>query len=267
MSFAVIPDREPGMPVPLPALVHGLASQLPDPSLTALAEICSLQTLPAGRVLWQAGAMPGLTGFVISGYLRLQCHGRDGNRQILSLLCPGDLVGELPGRVARHTLEACTETRICRVADRAFLALMRSDPALRRLVSRLCVARRDQLRWLTWAVGALAAEERVCAMLFMALDHMPVTRLADGTLLLTLDLPRADMADLLGTSVETISRVTNRLAATGVIEIVNARQFHILDLTRLGRMGCQLPDPSPTPRRADAAAPCRMAGQAGLLAS
>lgn len=266
MSFAVIPDSAQGLPVPLPALVHGLAGQLPGPSLTALAEICSLQTLPPGRVLWRAGATPGLTGFVVSGYLRLQCHGRDGHRQILSLLCPGDLVGELPGRAARHTLEACTETRLCRVADRAFLALMREDPALRRLVSRLCIARRDQLRWLTWAVGALAAEERVCAMLLMALDHMPVLRLTDGSLILTLDLPRADVADLLGTSVETISRVTNRLAATGVIEIVSARQFRILDLARLGRIGCQLPEATagalarvaPDPRR-----PSRI----GLLAS
>jgi CRP/FNR family transcriptional regulator len=249
MTSAYVPEGTSLSPAlhcaSLDGFVEGLASDLPEDSLKRLAAICSLQVVPAGRVIWRAGDRPGPIGFVISGYLRLQCHGRDGNRQILSLLRAGDLVGELPGRVARHTLEASTETRICRVSERGFSTLMHEDADLRRMVHRLCIARRDQLRWLTWAVGALDTEERICALLLAALDHMPVTSLPDGTLMLTIDLPRSDIADLLGTSVETISRVTNRLAALGIIEIVNARQFRICDLDRLARKGCQIRHPVP----------------------
>jgi CRP/FNR family transcriptional regulator len=124
---------------------------------------------------------------------------------------------------------------------------MHEDADLRRLVHRLCIARRDQLRWLTWAVGALDTEERICALLLAALDFMPVSRLADGSALLTIDLPRSDIADLLGTSVETISRVTNRLAAMGIIGIVSARQFRICDLDRLARKACQVRHPATLP--------------------
>ena len=130
---------------------------------------------------------------------------------------------------------------------------MQEDADLRRLVHRQCIARRDQLRWLTWAVGALDAEERICALLLAALDHMPVSPLPDGTLMLTIDLPRTDIADLLGTSVETISRVTNRLAACGIIEIISARQFRIRDLDRLGQKGCQVGHPAPPAALQDAA--------------
>ena len=248
MTSAYVPEGGPFSPAApsalLGAFVGSLARELPEPSLKRLAAICSLQVVPAGRVIWRAGDRPGPIGFVISGYLRLQCHGRDGHRQILSLLRAGDLVGELPGRVARHTLEASTETRLCRVTERGFATLMQEDADLRRLVHRQCIARRDQLRWLTWAVGALDAEERICALLLAALDHMPVSPLPDGTLMLTIDLPRTDIADLLGTSVETISRVTNRLAACGIIEIINARQFRIRDLDRLGQKGCQVGHPT-----------------------
>lgn len=251
MTSAYVPEGAPLSPAAPSALlgdfVEGLATELPEASLQRLAAICSLQVVPAGRVIWRAGDRPGPIGFVISGYLRLQCHGRDGNRQILSLLRAGDLVGELPGRIARHTLEASTETRICRVSERGFASLMHEDADLRRLVHRLCIARRDQLRWLTWAVGALDTEERICALLLAALDFMPVSRLADGSALLTIDLPRSDIADLLGTSVETISRVTNRLAAMGIIGIVSARQFRICDLDRLARKACQVRHPATLP--------------------
>ena len=67
---------------------------------------------------------------------------------------------------------------------------------------------------------------------------MPYTPLPEGGGLLTVELPRADIADLLGITVETISRVTRRLEAEGIIRIRTAQSFEIPDLGRLVRIGC-----------------------------
>lgn len=222
-----------------PLLVKGLSGLMPAATRDRLARISTVQDIPANRIIWEADSAPGFVGFLISGYLRLQRHGREGHRQILSLLVPGDLVGENPGRVSGYTLESSTEVRLCRFESRAFEQLLLEDPSLRRAVHKLCIAKREQLRWLTWSLGALNTEERLCAFLAIATSHMPFELMADGTGVLTVDLPRPDMADLLGTSVESISRITNRLDATGVLKILSARQFRILDMPELIRMGCQ----------------------------
>lgn len=224
-------------PRTLCALIPGLSIE----TATKLDAHSTLQHLPANRLLWEAEASPGYLGFVLSGYLRLQSHGVDGQRHILSVFRKGDLVGEPPGRRSTYPLETCTETVLCRVDPRGFEHLLAASPDLRRTVYLLCLAKRDQTRWLIWALGMLSAEERLCAFLSNALSDMPFDRRADGTGVLTVDLPRRDMADLLRTSVESISRITNRMHDAGVLRILNARQFDILDPARLARMGCQRP--------------------------
>lgn len=216
----------------------GLCGLLPDDVQDRLVAAGSVQDFPAGRVIWDGDAAPGFVALVLSGYLRLQRYGLDGQRQILSLMTPGDIIGEYPGRSVGSTLEAATPVRLFRLENAVFDTLMEEEPDLRRAVYLLRQAKLDQLRWMTWALGALSAEERVCAFLALATQHMPYELQADGTGVLTVDLPRADLADFLGTSAESISRITNRLAAAGVIAILNARQFVVNDLDALVRLGC-----------------------------
>ncbi|EKX55734.1 hypothetical protein D516_3964 [Rhodobacter sp. AKP1] len=89
------------------------------------------------------------------------------------------------------------------------------------------------MRWLTWTVGALAPTERFCAFLTFATLIMPVDRPPDGSLVLHQQLPRTDVADLLVTTVESISRISHRLQAEGLIEILDPSRFRIRDLGAL----------------------------------
>jgi CRP/FNR family transcriptional regulator len=77
----------------------------------------------------------------------------------------------------------------------------------------------------------------------MATRHMPFEPDGERGGRLTIRLPRPDIADLLATSVESISRISQKLAAEGLIAIISPGLFHIPDVQRLAQRGC-LNDPA-----------------------
>lgn len=216
----------------------GLCQMISDQTRQKLAHTGHIHSYAANRVVWDEGADPNFTAVLESGYLRLQRFGFDGRRQILCLFTPGDFVGGPKSWGAGYSVEASVDARLCRFDNRTFEQLIETDSDLRRIVYLLRSAKLDQLRWLTCLLGALAAEERVCAFLAVATKFMPSRATETGSIILTVDLPRQDIADLLGTSVESISRITNRLDTIGVLKIIDARSFEIPDLPSLMAMGC-----------------------------
>lgn len=192
----------------------------------------------ANQTVWDGEHAPRFVGIVLSGYLRLQRYGFDGRRQIISLLKRGDVIGGLGRSQQDFSVEAASDAVICKIERRVFERLMEQDRALQRAVYDVHVANLEELRWLTWSLGGLTADERLTAFLVMATTYMPYQPQPDGSSILTVDVPRHDIADLLGTSVESISRISKRLEKAGAIEIISARHFRIPDLKALIKLGC-----------------------------
>jgi len=175
--------------------------------------------------------------FIRSGILRVQRHTYDGRRQILSLFIPGEIVG-FDGEFREGvSVETATQSSLCRIDRRWFDSMVDQNDILRAELFRQKQDQLDRLHWLTWALGALVAEERLCAFLALSTKFMPYQALPDGTGVLSVYLPRKDIADLLGTTVETISRIIHRLSDAGVIEIRDPAHFRFLDLSRLIALG------------------------------
>jgi CRP-like cAMP-binding protein len=175
---------------------------------------------------------------VKSGLLRLQRHGQDGKRQILSLILPGEIVGYESNWREGLSIETATRCELCRCDRREYDARLESDPVLRRAFYLQQQDQLERLRWLTWSIGALRPEERLSAFFALAIQFMPWQPLPDGTGVLTILLPRADIADLLATTVETISRFLHRLDGAGVVRIEDPSHLRLLDLQDLRARGC-----------------------------
>ncbi|MDO8985987.1 Crp/Fnr family transcriptional regulator [Cypionkella sp.] len=175
--------------------------------------------------------------FIRSGILRLQCHAYDGRRQILSLFLPGEVVGFEGEFREGVSVETVTQSGLCRIDRRAFDAILNGNDELRAELFRQKQDQLDRLHWLTWSLGALSPDERFAAFLAMSTRFMPCDPLPDGTTILSMQLPRADIADLLGTTVETICRINRKLSESGVIEIKDPSHFRILDLKQLMALG------------------------------
>ena len=175
--------------------------------------------------------------FVRSGVIRLQRYGYDGRRQLLSLTFAGEIAGYETQLRDGMSVAAATPCRVCRFEKREFDALLRDEPELRKDFFLQQQAQLDLLLWLTWSIGALRPDERFSAFLALLTRLMPYQPLPDGTGLLSIPLPRIDIADLLATTVETISRITHRMAEDGIIEIRDPLHFRILNMQRLIQFG------------------------------
>lgn len=175
--------------------------------------------------------------FVRSGILRLQRYASDGRRTILSLFLPGEIIG-FEGELREDvSVETVTQSGLCRIDRRNFETMLNKNRELRTDLFRQKQDQLDRLHWLTWSLGALSPEQRFCAFLALSTRFMPCQPLPDGTAVLSMQLPRADIADLLGTTVETICRINRKLSETGVIEIKDPSHFRIPDLNQLIALG------------------------------
>lgn len=183
------------------------------------------------------GARSPHVWFIRSGILRLQRHAYDGRRQILSLFLPGEIVG-FEGEVRDGTsVETATQSGLCRIDRNRFDGMVHQNDTLRAELLRQKQDQLDRLHWLTWSLGALGPEERLCAFLALSSTFMPYQPLADGTAVLSMHLPRKDVADLLGTTVESICRILHKLSKAGVIEIRDPAHFRFLDRAKLIELG------------------------------
>jgi CRP/FNR family transcriptional regulator len=207
----------------------------------ALLTSAHVETFKADRILWHDDMPPGLVGVVSSGYLRFQRYSREGRRQILNLIVPGDIFGQETQRHAGYTLETATEAVLCCFDRRTFDRLIREDGSLRRALYRHGAQSLDRLRWLTWTIGALRPDERIAAFLLSATDFMPFAPMQDGAGILTLSISRRDIADLLSTSVETICRTLKCFERRGIIRLLDSTHVAFLDEASLAALAGREP--------------------------
>lgn len=187
-------------------------------------------------------ADPAASPFVFmvrSGILRLVRYDLDGKRRILGMIFPGEVAGLDEAHSDGTSLEAMMPAELCRVDRRAFAAAERQDADIRRAVYRQRVTNLERLRWRIWVLGCLRPEERICALLAAGTLFMPFALRSDGGGVLTVTYSRTDIADMLSTTPETISRVLHVLARRGILRILGPSRFDILDMDQLVARGGQ----------------------------
>lgn len=179
------------------------------------------------------GDTPQFLGVLRRGYLRKETMLRDGQRTILGLSCPGDLVGGLLGRPLRFAVEAATDAEVCVFDASVVDRMLAADRSFKMHVLREASAQNDLQLEQVWRRGALNSRERIIAFLVMAAEIMPTEPLPDGGLVVRIDVSRRDWADLSNTTVETISRTMRYLADKDMVTTRSPGHYLIRDLDRL----------------------------------
>lgn len=182
---------------------------------------------------------------VDTGILRMQYFTECGRRLILGFVLPGEVVGIGRFDANRCSMETVTDCVLYRIDRRAFATAIDERVDLRRAILRQQDVWLERLRTLTWMLRALGPEQRFCAFLVLLVRIMPVHIATDGSLCVTNRLPRRDVADYLGTTSESISRIIHRLHRQRIIEIIDPLNFRIRDMQALLNAGCaeqSLPD-------------------------
>lgn len=154
----------------------------------------------------------------------------DGRRQIIDFAYPGDLIGL--GVLAEHVLSAqATVPAKVRCLSAATLERMaETDASLALKLYKSVCQELAATRSLLVTVGQRSAIERVAAFL-VALHRRTA---ANGSSMIKLEMRRSDIADLLGLTIETVSRTLTKLRTMGIIDIEQGgTRVQLVDLPHL----------------------------------
>ena len=178
----------------------------------------------AKQEIFAAGAMALYCYKVLDGGIRVLKVCRDGRRQILEFLLPGDLLAFGAGDIHATTAEAMTRTTLMRFPRRRMEAMLETDSTLglevrKTLSSQLLLAQCHIL-----LLGRKSAEERVASFLLLYAERQIAAAASSDRPML-----RQDIADYLGLSGETVSRVLNQMKRQGLVELPAAANIRILD--------------------------------------
>lgn len=194
-----------------------------------------IQAVPRGRTLVWEGEDAMLVANVIEGVLKLSTSTSDGREQIVGVVYPSDFIGRPFGERSQHSVTALVDSRVCLFPRAAFDRFAHEHPELeRRLLGRALDELDRARRWML-LLGRKSAAERVASILLEMSSRLAEAGCeADGPLdRFELPLDRQQIADVLGLTIETVSRQMSSLRAAGVIELPGRRSLHILDRQQL----------------------------------
>ncbi len=211
---------------------------LPAETLAELEAICRTRSYAAGQTVVEAGEEAEFVGCVRTGILRMQKTLHDGRQHIVGLLVEADMFGRVFDGPLSVAIEAATDAEICMFQRAPFEALLLRSPELERLVLLSVLNELDRAR--DWMVilanprvkGRLAGFLLILCTRFANVDH--VLRPGNGRLEVKIPITRTDLAHLLGTRPESISRAFHALADDGSIVIRAPERIEILDVDALG---------------------------------
>ena len=180
--------------------------------------------LAAGEQLMWEGDEAVLVANVIEGVLKLSSHSADGKEQILGLVYPSDFLGRPFGETTPYGVEALTDAHICVFERKDFDRFAREHPRLEHKLLERTLGELDRTRRWMLLLGRMNAEQKVASFLLEMADRIGSIQ-ADGKKIVTLPLSRQQIADVLGLTIETVSRQLTGLRKEGVIALPSRREI------------------------------------------
>jgi CRP/FNR family transcriptional regulator len=171
---------------------------------------------------------------ILSGVVKLTKTLSDGRQQIVGLQFAPDFLGR-PFRVESSiNAEAATEVHLCSFPKAAMDRMMQEQPGLEHKMLQQALTELDEARDWMVTLGRKTAAEKVASFLVLIAKNIdPTADPKRKDAVFDLPLTRADIADFLGLTIETVSRQLTRLRADEVIRIENNRHILVDNIARL----------------------------------
>lgn len=211
------------------------AALLPD-ELEALSRLGRKQKVSRGQTVVWEGDDCIIIANVISGILKLSMSISDGREQIVGVVFPSDFIGRPFGQTSPYSVTALSDAELCIFSRSSFDAFARKHPELEHKLLQRTLTELDRAREWMLLLGKKAAHERIATLLLEMSNRLGENGCsANHHALDSFELPldRQQMGDLLGLTIETVSRQLSRLKADGVIALPDRRMVAIQDRGRL----------------------------------
>jgi CRP/FNR family transcriptional regulator len=211
---------------------------LPEDQLQAVCAMAVTRRFAKGEIVFTEGQAGSGFYVVMNGRVKIFKVSAEGKEQILHIFGPGEPFGEVPvfsGKPFPASAEAIEKSRLLFFPKQAFVDLISAMPSL--TLNMLAVLSM-RLRQFTVQIENLSLKE-VPGRLASYLIYLAVEQSAADVV--TLTISKGQLASLLGTIPETLSRMMTKMAGMGLVH-VEGRTIRLLnrdaleDLARTGKL-------------------------------
>ena len=198
----------------------------------AIEEMGAIISFPRDAEIYRESSPAGCLYKVISGTVRTFKALSNGRRQIRAFYLPGDIFGVETGPEHAFSAEAITDAKLLVIEREVVVALAARDNDIARqlwsLTSRELKHARNHVLLLIQS-----AQERVAGFLLEMADRAPA---GDE---IELPMPRQDIADYLGLTIETVSRMMTHLEKGAAIALPTSRRVVLRNRSALKRINAE----------------------------
>jgi CRP/FNR family transcriptional regulator len=216
--------------IPRLPFARGLPAEVLDALIAAAEPLCYQRR----QLVMREGAPAERVYFVLSGALVVEVRDHAVAPQVTGFLFDGDFFGVVHARHYSSSVRALVDTHLAAIERTQFEALCDAHPELQHAILRVAsnelAAAQDHLLTL----GRRSARERVASFLYQ-LDRRRNGAGPEngGEKPLWLPMRRSDIADHLGLTLETVSRVMSDLQKKRIIAVESRHRIRICDRAAL----------------------------------
>ena len=159
-----------------------------------------------------------------------------GKEQILRILEPGGFMGELSlfkRSILNSTAEALEPTDICLIQGAKIRDLILKKPEISLKFLQKYSERVEEAEELIEQIGLRDVEQRIANFLLMEVKKIDENYYKNKEYEITLPISKGDLASLIGTTQETLSRKLSNFQDSGWIKLTGQRVIVVTDLESL----------------------------------
>lgn len=197
--------------------------------------------LKPGESLFFEGDRVERVFMLVEGSLKLYGLLGDGRRQVTGFMFPGDFLGISIEDEHAFSAEAMTGSELWSFSRAVFADFCERHPEVERELYRLAAHELAAAQQQMILLGRKNAAERLASFFLMLAERQErVTKQPDHCI--ALPMSRVDIADYLGLTKETVSRMIAQLRDVRLIRLVSQGQVEILDRGGLEEMAAGFGD-------------------------
>ncbi len=211
-------------------------SELPDEALEKIEKTGTRKSFKKNDVILMEEESGTALFVIVTGKVKVARSSNDGREVILTILTDGDFFGEmaiLDGLTRSATVVATEETELFMLQRNDFMNLLHEHPEISIVLLQELTRRLRAADMKIKALSLKDAEGKVASVLLQLADE--VGKIKQGKVEIDKLPLQQDLANMAGTSRETISRTLHSFAKKGLIELEGSK-LRILDYEKFKGM-------------------------------
>lgn len=225
-ALTALPDGHPCATCPVRPIT--ICRGLDAPTLAGMRSLGTMQRLRPEQTVFHEGDLARRVFMVTQGALKLYTLLADGRRQVTGFMFPGDFLGVSVDEEYAFTVEALEDSELWWFSREAFDRFLGEHRQVERELYRLAAHELAEAQRQMVLLGRKSAAERLASFFLSLLERAERASGVQETSF-KLAMSRVDIADYLGLTKETVSRMLAHLRSRRLIRLQAQNRVEVLD--------------------------------------